>query len=350
MAGVKIIENKTQWNNFLLNQPTQTGIFLQSAEWLDFQETMGHKTHRLGVVENNQITALCGIVENDLPLNKKYFYIPRGPILNQKSETKNQELLKKILEIAKKEKAIFLRIEPIYQNLKSEILNLKFKKVTPVQPERTLVMNLTKSEDDLLTGMYPKTRYNIRLAKRHGVTVHRTRLTDPEMLKNDFEIFWQLLSKTAKRDGFKPHPKNYYWQMLKTLVPRPSNVPSANATLYFAKYQNKTLAANLIMFFGDTATYLHGASSDAHRNIMAPHFLHWHIICEAKRLGFKYYDFWGIDETKWPGITRFKKGFTSEASPNRSVKSGHIINYPGTFDLPISKFWYKIYCLAKKFM
>ncbi len=341
MLTVNEINDKIEWNNFLLNQPTQTGIFLQSAEWLDFQGTVGHKTHRLALVENNNILALCGIIENKLPLSKKYFYSPRGPIMNHELGIRNYELLiDKILEIAKKEKAIFLKIEPPEENYKLQITNYKLLKIEPVQPSRTLILDLSRSEEELLAAMHPKTRYNIRLAERHGVKIHRTRLTDHEMLKNDFETFWQLLSKTAERDKFRTHQKNYYWQMLKTFKPRPTgDVPVPNVALYFAKYQNKILATNLIMFFGDTATYLHGASSDEHRNVMAPHLLHWQIIQEAKRLGFKYYDFWGIDEQKWPGITRFKKGF-----------GGFEISYLGTFDLPINKTWYKIYNLARKIL
>lgn len=339
MLEAKIINDKLKWNNFLLNQPTQTGIFLQSWEWLDFQKIVGHKTHRLGLIdENGELQAIAGVIENVLLLGKKYLYCPRGPITNQKLNIKNQNLLiEKIKKIAKNEKAFFIRIEPIDQNLKSAILNLEFKKTSPIQPECTLVLDLTNSEEQLLAAMHPKTRYNIRLAMRHGVTIHRTRSTNQEMLKEDFEIFWKLLLKTAKRDGFRTHPKNYYWQMLNVLAPHPKASPAPNAVLYHAKYQGKILATNLVMFFGDTATYLHGASSDEYRNVMAPHLLHWQIICEAKRLGFKYYDFWGSDEIKWPGITRFKKSF-----------GGFEISYPGTFDLPLQKNWYKIYCLAKK--
>ncbi|MBI5071794.1 peptidoglycan bridge formation glycyltransferase FemA/FemB family protein [Candidatus Falkowbacteria bacterium] len=126
MFEVKKIDDKIRWNNFLLNQPTQTGIFLQSAEWLDFQEIIRHKTLRLGLVdESDALQAVSGIVENILPLSKKYFYIPRGPVMNYELGIKNYEfLIEEILKIAKKEKTFFLRIEPINQNLKSEILNL----------------------------------------------------------------------------------------------------------------------------------------------------------------------------------------------------------------------------------
>jgi lipid II:glycine glycyltransferase (peptidoglycan interpeptide bridge formation enzyme) len=325
MMIISEITDKTKWNNFLLSQPTQTGIFLQSAEWLDFQEAAGHKTYRLGVVENGEITAICGVIKNDLPLAKKYFYCPRGPIMNQESKIRNQELLiEKILEIAKKESTIFLRIEPINKNLKSKILNLKSKSV---QPERTLILDLTNSEDELLAKMHEKTRYNIRLAEKKNLVFKNGTIDD----------FWKLTEKTTARDKFSAHPKKYYETMLKNLDSGGKTGMRVELKIVYLK--NTPIAAAIVGYFGDTATYLHGASSYEHRNLMAPYFLHWQIIKEAKNLGYKFYDFWGIDEKKWPGVTRFKKGF-----------GGSEINYLGTFDLPIQKIWYKIYRLAKKFI
>ena len=104
-----------------------------------------------------------------------------------------------------------------------------------------------------------------------------------------------------------------------------------------AKHDSEYVAANIMCFFGDTANYLHGASSNKHRDVMAPHLLQWKAVCDAKKDGFKYYDFWGIapnDDPKhgWAGVTRFKKGF-----------GGEQVNYPGTFDMVVSKKWYLIY-------
>jgi len=102
--------------------------------------------------------------------------------------------------------------------------------------------------------------------------------------------------------------------------------------LYFAEYNNKVIASNIMTFFGDMVTYVHGSSSDQDRNVMAPYLLQWTIIQQAKNLGYKHYDFYGIDETKWPGVTRFKRGF-----------GGTEINYPGTFDVIFNSFLYKSY-------
>ncbi|MBU1146018.1 peptidoglycan bridge formation glycyltransferase FemA/FemB family protein [Patescibacteria group bacterium] len=326
MSTVKQIDDKKIWNNFLLNQLTQTGIFLQSAEWLDFLEAMGHKTYRLGLSdEQNNLVAIFGVTKNSLPFRKNYFYCPRGPVMNYELGVRNYEfLIEKISEIAKKENGIFLRLEP---PIKFQVSNFKFQEITPIQPKHTLVLDLTKSEDDLLAAMHEKTRYNIRLAEKKNL-----------VLKNEnFEDFWKLMKTTTERDKFSAHPKEHYQTMLEKIS---GDGKTGMRTELKIVYSGDTpLAAAIIGYFGDTATYIHGASSSEFRNLMAPYFLHWEIIGEAKNLGYKFYDFWGIGEVKWPGVTRFKKGF-----------GGFEINYPGTFDLPINKLWYTIYNLARKIL
>ena len=106
-----------------------------------------------------------------------------------------------------------------------------------------------------------------------------------------------------------------------------------------AEYERQIIAANLVNFYGDTATYLHGSSSSKNRQVMAPHLLQWEQIKEAKNRGMKYYDFWGFDEDKWPGVSRFKKGF-----------GGEIVEYAGAYDLIWNKLWYQLYNLAKKIL
>ncbi len=317
MPEVKIIDDKTKWNNFLLNQPTQTGIFLQSAEWLDFQEKSGRKIYRLGLFdEQKNVQAACGVIQNLLPLGKKYFYIPRGPIGEPTA------LTDEIKKIAQKEGAVFLKIEP-----PAELPLPNSFRAGSVQPRQTLVLDLKKSGDELLSAMHEKTRYNIRLAEKKTL-----------VLKNGvIEDFWKLMEETTARDKFHAHPKKYYEKMLENVSGDGKN--EMRVALKVVYFENHPTAAALVGYFGDTATYLHGASSHEYRNLMAPYFLHWEIIKETKNLGYKFYDFWGIDEKKWPGVTRFKKGF-----------GGFEINYPGTFDLPINKTWYTIYNLAKKIL
>ncbi len=189
--------------------------------------------------------------------------------------------------------------------------------------------------------MHEKWRYNIRLAERKGVKVFMAGSHDPSAL----EIFWQLMSETTERDGFRAHDKEYYRLMLETLSGDPATDGKKRpvARLLFAEHDGKVLAANLMLYFGTTAIYLHGASSRSRREVMAPQALHWQAIQDAKFWGYTDYDFWGValegaEDHAWAGITRFKRGF-----------GGRYVSYPGTYDLPLDRFWYTVYAFARRF-
>ncbi|MBU1062971.1 MAG: peptidoglycan bridge formation glycyltransferase FemA/FemB family protein [Patescibacteria group bacterium] len=312
--------NKQQLNNFIDSQ--EMSQFLLSWEWGKFQEKTGKKIIRLGVEsEVGELFAMATLIKKTLVMGKNYFFCPRGPAIvkSEKLEVKSvmEFLFNEIKKIAKDERAIFLRFEPQFK-----IQNLKFKiqKTIDIEPSKTLVLNLKKTEENLLKEMHQKTRYNIRLAEKKGVEFIIADI-------NRFEDFWRLASQTSERDNFCLHDKNYYRQMIET----------DGVKLFFIKYKEKFIATGIFSFFGDTVTYLHGASANFDRNVMAPFFLHWQCIKLAKRQGYNYYDFNGIDEKKWPGVTRFKKGF-----------GGFELNFSGTFDMIFKNNWYNVYRIVRK--
>lgn len=310
------ISSQKQWDEFVVLNGDQ---FLQSWAWGEFQKKIGRRIWRLGIKDDNNIIGQALIVKHSLLLGKNYFYCPRGPIFSSLPSKKVLKIfIEKIKDLARQENAIFFRFEP--QNIKLQVSHCK--KVSDVQPCKTLTLDLTQSEQEILSNMHYKTRYNIRLAQRHKVEVYRSKD------QKDVEEFLHLLHKTCKREKFKPHPDNYY-QSLLSFDPK-------FIQLYLVKYEDKILAAYIVVFFGNTATYVHGASSRENANVMAPHFLHWYTITQAKNKGYKAYDFWGIDKKKWPGLTRYKMGF-----------GGELVTYIGTFDLPISNPWYWLYKIGK---
>jgi len=277
--------------------------FLQSEEWEEFQNSIENQTFRVDDVL---------LIKKSLPIRKSYLYAPRIGIINQELGITN--FLNKTTELAKKENCAFLRIDIVD---KPQVTSHKLRRTNDVQPSQTVILNLKKTEEELLFDMHQKTRYNIRLAEKKGVKIKES---------NDVNIFWQLTKETTKRDRFKSYGKEYYKKI----------IASDMIKLYVAEYDNKILAAGIFVFYGETVTYLHGASTHEDKNVMAPYLLHWEMIKLAQREGYKYYDFFGIDEKKWPGITRFKKGF-----------SGEEISYPGTFDVVFSRAWYTIYNLVR---
>ncbi|MDD4996170.1 MAG: peptidoglycan bridge formation glycyltransferase FemA/FemB family protein [Patescibacteria group bacterium] len=312
--SIKRIFEKENWDNIIISKASKTGSeFLQSWQWGSFQKKIGRESYFLKIEDNNIVSQIL-LIQHNLPFNKCYLYLPRPVVFNQNHL---EILVKNLREIIKNKKPIFIR-----EDFKNKEIIKNFKKVDSVQPTKTIILNLEKPEDKIFSQMHHKTRYNIRLAQKHGVEIFSSNE------KKDQEIFLNLLHQTAKRNKFRIYSDNYYLKLL--------NLDSSFSRLYLAKRQKKFLAAHLLIFFGKTVTYLHGASSRENKELMAPYLLHWESIKEAKRRNFQFYDFWGIDDKKWPGLTRFKTGF-----------GGQIVAYSGAFDFPLSKIWYPIYRTSK---
>lgn len=311
------------WDKFIVNN---NGSFLQSYEWGEFQKAIGRKVRR---IEQGDLRAQ--VIKHELPFGKSYLYLPKGPVVENRKKNYNRELgilAGKISEIAKQENSVFCKIEPEVSYSFSGFEN-KIKASSSLQPRKTLLLNLAPGEESILSQMHSKTRYNIRLASRKGVEFEEI----SGERKCALDRFWNLLKQTAERDNFKPHTKEYYYRMCQILG------KAGMLEIFAAKYKNKIIAANLIVFFGDKAVYLHGASDHNYRKLMAPYLLQWGAILEAKRRGVKHYDFWGVDEKKWPGVTRFKKGF-----------GGKEVSYPLASDIVFSNFWYGAYNISKKIL
>ena len=296
------------------------GVFLQSAEWERIQRHMGRKTWRIGGTL---------VIRHELRRGMNYLYCPRPSFAKKPLK----DFLSEVEGLGRVEKSLFLKIDPI-EPLSFADSNATTVPSVSLQPRKTVVLDLSQSEDALLAGMHEKTRYNIRLAERKGVEV--TQVLDRE-LKKDAAAFWNMLSVTAERKKFHLHEKAYYEFLASTRTSDFSN------EFFFARAGDGVLASAMINFYHAAdatpsgATYLHGASVHEHKELMAPHLLHWRIIQEAKRRGCGFYDFWGIDEARWPGFTRFKLGF-----------GGTIAEYPAAVDVVYRPMWYKLYQFLKK--
>jgi len=292
--------------------------FLQSNEWRKFQESVGRKTFHLSG-EN----FLANIIEHELPIVGKYFYIPKGPGTPSQS-------IEKIINLAKENKIGWIRIEPETEEILEIIKNTVGADLVSaphnVQPREIFVIDIAKSEEELLAEMKSKTRYNIRLAEKKKIKIF--------IDKNDkhIEEFLRLTAVMAKRQGIVAHPENYYRKMLEV-------IPGDILKLYVAEYRGEVIAANLVVCYGETCIYLHGASDDNFRNVMAPYLLQWQQIRDAKKAGCVRYDFGGVSIDKWQGITKFKTGFSSKTLPTI---------FPGSYDIILNNKKYWAYRLLQK--
>lgn len=327
---------RSEWNQFVASQDNSS--FYQSWEWGTFQESLQRSVVREVLREEDSIHVLFQMTRIPLAGPFSYWLLPRGPIsANEEGVTRGFVHAQKI---ARETGGLFLRTEPLSE---TTCFSRCMESVS-LSPKTTLLLDLEKEPEQILSGMHEKTRYNIRLAERKGVSVREIRRDDAR-----YDTLWQqfyaLLQQTSKRGSFALHPKNYYRAMCDHfLLASGQTVENARAhiRLYCAFYGDTMLSASLVMFFGDTATYLHGASSHEQKSLMAPYLMHWSAIQDAKKMGFRFYDFWGIASTAdpsdpWAGITKFKKGF-----------GGEVKQYPGTWDCVQNVLGYRVYEACRK--
>lgn len=306
--------------------------FLQSENWLAFQGVTGKETVPFSF---DDFTA-NGIIHT-LPLIGKYLYVPKGPILeNVKVQMPNfKKNLNDFIFLAKEKNVKWIRIEPESEESLLEIREAfdgRIVRAHDIQPREIFVMDITKDTETLLAQMKSKTRYNIRLAEKHGVKVFATR---EEKYK---QAFFDLITATADRKEIKSYPRSYYEKFFEMFPPE-------MCQLFVAEYDGEVLAANILIIFGERAIYLHGGSSNAHREVMAPYLLQWGQILYAKERSCTEYDFGGVktlnqgkEKNNWGGITKFKRGFSPETAP---------ILFPGSYDMVLDSKAYYLYTFIR---
>ena len=313
------INDQSTWDAFVSAQPWAS--FQQSWHWGEFQKTQGHLVKRFFF--GPALAAQFIYYKRRL---SGYWFCPRGPVGEVTRELFHSFLLQ--LDRTVKPKPFFFRVEPPIETTSAEgLIMLALRRNHAMSPAATVLVDLTKTEEELLEGMHPKTRYNIRVAEKHGIVVREG--TSQE----ERDAFLHLLKETGKRQGFIPHDLDYLRSMFEFLSQKKM------ARLRLAENKGTVLAANLEITFGDTVTYLHGASSTESKNVMAPFLLHWEAMRCAKRNGYRWYDMWGANaeaksnyyyKESWEGITRFKRGW-----------GGRTVDLVGTWDLPTNHLLYR---------
>lgn len=230
----------------------------------------------------------------------------------------------KLEHLAKKHNAIYSLIEST--EIKQEQTKKQLKEIIP---RFTNVIDLQQNEEEILKNMHQKGRYNIRLAKKHKVTIQESK---------NIDLFYKILESTAKRDNFHINPKKFYKTMLETLQ------PASKAKLFLAYHpdSNEPIAGIINTYIDNTATYYYGASDHNYRKYMAPYLLQWHAIQDAKQKNYKTYDFLGVANPNNPkdplqGVTSFKNKFGGTTIQYKSAST--IVHKPlFYFLLKVKKF------------
>lgn len=309
---------------------------LQSYEWGEFREQTGVKVVRRGLFKNGKIVEGFTITIHKVPKTKFTIgYFPKG--------TKaSKDLLGELVKVGKENNCIFIQLEPNMTKLEGsgfENKNLQ-KSFHPLFTKFTFVLDLSKSEDELLKSFHPKTRYNIKVAKKHSVIVAEDDSDEA------FKEYLRLTQETTTRQKFYAHTPSYHktmWQTLRQTEKKDQVSNKLSAHLFTGTFENKVLTAWILFVFKDTLYYPYGASSSMNRNTMSSNLVMWEAILFGKRLGLKKFDMWGAlgkePNTKdpWYGFHKFKEGYGAVHT-----------EFLGSYDLIINPIMYNVYKVADK--
>lgn len=363
--------NPSQWNAAIANLPG--AHVLQTWEWGKVKSQFGWQPHFLFWLRGNgqiefianrpldelnktplaaaALTLQRNIMIGGFSHRMGVIYIPKGPLLDWSDAQLRQTVLHDLGRFAHKQSAIFIKIDPdlevgtgipgtpgscespignsVIEDLRSASWQFSDEQV---QFRNTVLIELDQSEADLLANMKQKTRYNVNLALRKGVTI---RVGHP----SDIDMLYKMYTETSLRDGFAIRNEAYYKEVWTTFLPsrRPTSFEQPIAEALIAEMDGEPIAGVIIFRFSGKAWYFYGMSSIAHRDKMPNYLLQWEAIKRAKAANCKVYDLWGapdeFDETDplW-GVYRFKEGL-----------GGTVHRHLGAWDLPVNRMLYRLY-------
>lgn len=345
---IALIKKPDQWNTRIENLPGAHA--LQTWQWGKVKSHFGWTPfHLLWHGDAGQVRAAALLLQRRvalagfaLPLS--VMYIPRGPLLEWSDSQLVQIVLDDLQGFARGKNAIFLKIDPDLpmgfgipgeKGADDHQPGLAVKDCLTargwifseeqIQFRNTVNVDLTDDQEALLMRMKSKTRYNIRLAERRGVTVRPGSSADIELL-------YRMYAHTAIRDDFTIRGKAYYQKVWETFF------RAGLAEPLVAEVEGEPVGGAVIFKFGGRAWYMHGMSLDAHREKMFNYRLQWEGMLHAIAAGCRIYDMWGApdsfdeDDPLW-GVYRFKDGF-----------GGQVVRTLGAWDFPVRPVLYQGYC------
>ena len=304
---------------------------IQSWEWGEFRGRMGLDLVRLGHFDVNKLSLAYQLTFHPVPLLKQTIgYLPKGPL-------PDKQMIDALKTLGGQKNATFIKIEPNVISHQSPATRDQLPKLGLVASKKSLftkynfLIDLTKSEDQLLAAMHPKTRYNIGLAQKRGVEVYES------TKKEDFEIYLKLYFATTRRQKYFGHTPAYHRLVWETLL------PVGMARILVARYQEKPLVAWMLFNFGQTLYYPYGGSSDEHTEVMASNLVAWEAVRLGKKMKLRVFDMWGAlapdakESDPWYGFHRFKAGY-----------GGSHVEYVGTYDLVLKPRLYNLLNVADR--
>lgn len=303
---MKIVEAESQkkWDRFVAGRAEAN--FLQAWDFYEFHASRGRKIVRRLVLDDDDkvIGAWAGVVEE--ARRGRHLAVAGGPLI----DFDNQKLARKVIEdmakMGRKRGCVFVRVRPqIEQSSEHEELFRQLGlRAAPMylSVEHAGVLDLTKSEEEILAGMRQRLRRALRKAEKNQITVETS--TDPK----DIDEFYKIQLETARRHDFVSFSQDFLQKQFAAFA------QNDEAILYTARYEGKILAQNFMIFYGNEASYHYGVSTELGTKLSGAPLLHMEAMREARRRGIKRYNFWGIvpEGATWHrfyGVSTFKRGF-----------------------------------------
>ena len=308
MNGTSLPVDGRAWDGAVASMPNPH--LLQSYRWGELQSRFGWRVVRHLLEVGDTTVPVSLLTTPTLVPGSVYGYVGKGPAL---AGPGIRTALDSLADLARDHGLAFLTIEPEVDN--GWLPPAPWRRGTAVQPQHTSIIDLRPEPAAILAGLKPKTRYNVRLAERRGVSVEPS---------DDIGAFAALAEMTSARHRIQLAREPYY----RTLHDLMS--PDGGCRMYLARHEGKPLAGIMVVRFAGRATYLFGASAPYGRALMPAYLLHWHAIQEMRRLGDVEYDLWGLPPDDrpghpWSGLWQFKSGW-----------NGRLVTYAGAFDLPLN--------------
>ena len=334
------IASRQDWNTALASLPL--AHVLQTWEWGQFKSRHGWTPTYLLWTKGDRPGAAALVLRRRLGrLPLCVMYVPKGPAMSYADSPLIETVLGDLECLARQSNAVFIKIDPdlpaaqkpFCPSEKAASVQTRgwIPSAEQIQFRNTVEIDLRRSEDELLAAMHQKTRYNIRLAQKRGVTVRSGTL-------DDLELLYAMYDETARRDHFIIRRLDYY------LDAWGSFIEAGLAHPFVATVQEggapAPVAAVILFRFADRAYYFYGMSRALHRDRMPNHLLQWEAICWARAQGCAVYDMWGAPDRlaeadPMQGVYRFKQGF-----------GGRFVEHIGAWDYSTSRPLYWLYTTA----
>lgn len=299
------MNDKAAWDGFIISHDTDS--FLHSWNWGEFNKATGDKIWRLVMSEDGAPKGMALIIKV-VAKRGTFLFVPHGPIVDKEADKEEVLALLKayLVELAKKERAAFIRISPDFEKSEENAglfrkLGFKDAPIHMMHPEVTWILDISKDEETLMREMRKTHRNLIRRAGKDGVEILKS--DSEEYLRN----FYDIHMETVERHGFVPFSYEYIKAELESFK------QDGQILIFNARYQEKIISSAIVVFYGNEAFYHHGASSSAYSKVPSSYLTLWEAILEAKRRGATKFNFYGIVDNNpkhpWFGLSQFKKGF-----------------------------------------